>query len=58
MRVLMVIGLLCSSSLLAGLPQSGSTPNPILFVTQVPVPVDFATLGSTFANHLPGLQTA
>ncbi|MCB1608117.1 MAG: hypothetical protein KDI71_14205 [Xanthomonadales bacterium] len=58
MRVLMVIGLLCSSSLLAGLPQSGSTPNPILFVTQVPVPVDFATIGSTFANHLPGLQTA
>ena len=29
-----------------------STPNPILFVTQVPVPVDFATVGSTFANHL------
>lgn len=29
-----------------------STPNPILFVTQVPVPVDFATIGSTFANHL------
>lgn len=28
-----------------------STPNPILFVTQVPVPVDFATVGSTFSNH-------
>jgi len=35
-----------------------STPNPIMFVTQVPVPVDFATIGSTFANHLPGLQSA
>ncbi len=29
-----------------------TTPHPILFVTQVPVPVDFATIGSTFANHL------
>ncbi|MCB1635928.1 MAG: PD40 domain-containing protein, partial [Xanthomonadales bacterium] len=37
---------------------TGNLPNPILFVTQVPVPVDFATIGSTFANHLPGLQSA
>ncbi len=29
-----------------------ATPHPILFVTQVPVPVDFAAVGSTFANHL------
>ncbi len=36
--------------------QAQTTPNPILFVTQVPVPVDFAAIGSTFANHLPGLQ--
>ncbi|GMU44536.1 MAG: hypothetical protein DYH17_09785 [Xanthomonadales bacterium PRO6] len=28
-----------------------TTPHPILFVTQVPVPFDFATIGSTFANH-------
>ncbi|HET9484196.1 MAG TPA: hypothetical protein VFO79_09590, partial [Xanthomonadales bacterium] len=27
-------------------------PNPILFVTQFPVPDDFATIGSVFANHL------
>lgn len=27
-------------------------PNPILFVTQYPVPDDFATVGSVFANHL------
>lgn len=33
---------------LAGAP---ATPHPILFITQVPVPVDFATIGSTFANH-------
>ncbi len=26
-------------------------PNPIMFVTQVPIPADFATIGSTFANH-------
>ncbi len=34
----------------------GALPNPILFVTQMPIPVDFATIGSTFANHLGGLQ--
>ncbi|MCU0864515.1 MAG: hypothetical protein MUC36_12015 [Planctomycetes bacterium] len=28
-----------------------STPHPILFVTQVPVPADFITIGSTFGNH-------
>ncbi|MEM7115419.1 MAG: hypothetical protein AAF614_23460 [Chloroflexota bacterium] len=26
-------------------------PYPILFVTQVPIPADFATIGSTFSNH-------
>src|SRR5450432_411007 len=26
-------------------------PNPILFVTQVPIPADFATIASTFGNH-------
>lgn len=35
----------------------GSLPNPILFVTQVPVPADFATIGSVFANHQGGLQS-
>lgn len=25
--------------------------NPVLFVTQVPIPADFATIGSVFANH-------
>ena len=32
--------------------------NPILFVTQVPVPQDFATIGSVFANHRATLQSA
>jgi len=27
-------------------------PEAILFVTQLPIPADFATIGSTFANHL------
>ncbi len=30
---------------------AGVVPNPVLFVTQVPVPADFATIGSVFANH-------
>jgi len=58
MRTSIAVCVLWSGSLIAGaLPPSGSTPNPIMFVTQVPVPVDFATIGSTFANHLPELQT-
>ena len=28
-----------------------TTPYPIVFVTQVPVPADFTTIGSTFGNH-------
>ncbi|MBV9493796.1 MAG: hypothetical protein JOZ54_06090, partial [Acidobacteria bacterium] len=28
-----------------------TTPNPILFVTQVPAPADFTTIASTFGNH-------
>ncbi len=33
--------------------EGGSIQNPILFVTQFPIAADFATIGSTFANHLP-----
>lgn len=33
-------------------------PNPILFVTQVPVPADFASIGSVFANHKGDIQSA
>ncbi len=31
----------------------GGIQNPILFVTQFPIAADFASIGSTFANHLP-----
>lgn len=33
-------------------------PNPVMFVTQVPVPADFATIGSVFANHMGDMQSA
>jgi hypothetical protein len=32
-------------------------PNPILFVTQVPVPADFTTIGSVFGNHRGALDS-
>ncbi|MCA9201153.1 MAG: hypothetical protein KDA87_26615, partial [Planctomycetales bacterium] len=32
--------------------------NPIVFVTQVPQPEDFATIASTFANHMATMQAA
>jgi hypothetical protein len=38
------------ASVLAGV-VAMSTPNPILFVTQVPKPEDFVTITSTFGNH-------
>src|SRR5512144_2590854 len=31
-------------------------PNPILFVTQVPIPGDFTAVASVFGNHQPDLQ--
>ena len=33
-------------------------PNPVLFVTQVPVTEDFATIGSVFANHMASVRQA
>src|SRR5437868_3913718 len=32
-------------------------PNPILFVTQVPIPGDFTAVASTFGNHRPDLAS-
>ncbi len=40
--------------------KAGGTPNtanPILFVTQIPIAADFATIGSTFANHRATLHS-
>jgi hypothetical protein len=31
---------------------------PIVFATQVPIPADFTTIGSTFGNHDPSIQSA
>src|SRR5207237_9819673 len=33
-------------------------PAPILFVTQVPIPADFTTIGSVFGNHQASLDSA
>lgn len=49
--------LACMSALCAET-RAQSLPDPVLFVTQVPVPVDFATVGSTFANHQAGPMDA
>ena len=35
-----------------------TTPNPILFVTQIPVRSDFTTIGSVFGNHQTDVQGA
>jgi len=40
----------------AGRQQTALPSNPIMFVTQVPVPTDFNTVGSTFGNHRPSLR--
>ena len=37
--------------------EPATLPNPILFVTQVPIPGDFASIGSVFANHLGDIDT-
>lgn len=55
MRRLACLMALCAAPALAGDPQPT---NPILFVAAYPVHADFATIGSTFANHLPRVTTA
>ncbi|HVR40926.1 MAG TPA: hypothetical protein VMU84_17675 [Thermoanaerobaculia bacterium] len=45
MKLALTCLLLATSALAA------DVPNPILFVTQVPMPGDFTTIGSTFGNH-------
>ena len=54
--IVVIIGL---SWPMSGLAQSGpaALPNPVLFVTQVPVPADFTTIGSVFGNHLASLSS-
>jgi hypothetical protein len=38
--------------------QAATPSNPILFVTQVPLPSDFTTVASTFGNHLGRVDSA
>ena len=38
--------------------QTAGLANPILFVTQVPIPADFATVASVFGNHVPSMENA
>ena len=49
--------ILCSIFLFA-LHHSHAQDVPILFVTQIPESADFATIGSTFANHRGSVQSA
>ena len=52
LRATLLVASLCGLQL--GVSECNLTialPHPILFVTQVPVPADFATVGSVFANH-------
>ncbi len=49
-------GALAASAAPSALEGGGPLPHPILFVTQMPIGGDFATIGSVFANHGAGLQ--
>lgn len=44
--------------LLSGLSLIHAQTNPVMFVTQVPVPADFTTIGSTFGNHRATVSSA
>lgn len=46
-----VVVVLTGASPREAAPEAVATGNPILFVTQVPVPADFTTIGSVFGNH-------
>jgi hypothetical protein len=50
--------LACAVFALPGFALAMDLPNPILFTTQVPVPADYATIASAFANHMAGIQQA
>ncbi|HET6956948.1 MAG TPA: hypothetical protein VFI56_10210, partial [Vicinamibacterales bacterium] len=54
--VTLLLGALLVRGPLTGLAQGG-VPNPILFVTQVPVPGDFTSIGSTFGNQQGSAQS-
>src|SRR5262249_25030400 len=49
--------LLCVCAALGRTAPADHLPNPILFVTHVPVPGDFTAATSVFGNHQPDLQS-
>jgi hypothetical protein len=59
--VLLAGALIQSGPFRAGIPAASAAgptlPYPILFVTQVPVPADFTTIGSVFGNHRGDLDS-
>ncbi len=59
MKIRNLISILFSAAMLLTLSARSATPtNPIMFVTQVPVPADFTTIASVFGNHLPDPNSA
>lgn len=64
LRARRVVGLAAACGLLVGArparraPAAVAIPNPILFVTQVPVPADFTTVASVFGNASGSLASA
>ncbi|MEZ4674026.1 MAG: hypothetical protein R2932_07245 [Caldilineaceae bacterium] len=53
---LFVTGVLTTGTSQARDADAPAAANPILFVTQVPVPMDFTTIGSVFGNHRADLS--
>jgi len=50
--------MVCVVSLVISKSWAGNTlDNPVMFVTQFPIATDFATIGSTFANHFSTMQS-
>ncbi len=57
LAALLCLAIACAPALHAAAPGPAAITHPILFVTQVPVPADFATIGSVFANHQSGMRS-
>ncbi|MCH9651050.1 MAG: hypothetical protein K0U98_22695 [Deltaproteobacteria bacterium] len=49
--------ILFSLGLVLASPSSAQRPHPVLFVTQMPIPADFITIGSVFGNHRPDMNS-
>ena len=56
-RLLLILTLFGLAPRLPATARSTATPNPILFITQMPVPEDFTTANSVFGNHRAALDS-